>query len=188
MICIYMGCTQLLDPSQPLALSSKPVYKDAGMIQTAIHANMGDVCQHDRAIQYCKEGVFTYQLREELPNERYVRMIGPMMAKVLPFKRLPVDPFLDEPLLQFRHSPQVSAIPLEDCWTSEGVQDMLHDFVGLQHFPENFSFGNGVTVNSSVILGGKIVYLSWCVLTPTAAYQHKNDHGVGRALKECMEG
>ena len=166
-----------LDGEPVLGEDGLPKYAvrhDATECQLLIEQMIGQ-CEHSRIFQSRKEGVF------ELETERRLDpRIDPRMLKLheasptlgLLTDEDYIDVVVDERLLpkgDVRFSPTLAGLSLSD-------------------FPENATFGNGVTCGTEFKWGNDIIYLSIVTLTDAASQQVEKSQRTYEVLRALMEG
>ncbi len=181
MLYIFAGPTTV---TQPAENGNKAKYLDAGEAQSLI--GFGN-CEHDKDCQHRKEGRFQKTFRPETVEERKVR-VGSNIGRVRKaISRLASivgrDVYADYPLLNIETGEVVEA---QDVWISSNLKKDDGSPVTIDDFPENHSFGNGVSCNIQVRLrDGSIKLMSWCILTPLA---HGNMNAAKREnIRAAME-
>lgn len=166
MICIFAGPTKTIEPAVVVGGQTvkKVVRRIAGECQSEIHLQCGDICEHSPTIQERKEGCFELNLKKETIAEATARIREEHRRQHLPF-----DP---------------NSVTEADCQTSTAGEKCIAKIsdrtvivspalkkddgtpVSIEDFPENFTFGNGVTCNSTVrFKDGSKRIISWCVCT-----------------------
>lgn len=156
MLCIFKGKKRIRDKKGKVLTEGRI----AGDIQNDIHAQFGQ-CEHSNTIQHRKEGCFILVCHKETITEAKKRIRDEHKINHLPFDPATVvesdlqKSVVGEALSRVPHQIHISPSIKKDDGSSVTIED----------FPDEFSFGNGVTANSSVTLkDGSKMCLTWCVL------------------------
>ena len=172
MLCIFKGPT--------------PINLIAGDIQAAVEAQIAP-CEHGPTVQERQDGCYDFQTRPETLAEINARLaaengvgapvIADMLARnVAGLNSTPQPVKIGETRRAGPRRVRVSP----DIVKADGSPVTLADF------PDNFSFGNGVTCNSQVTLkDGSLHVLSWVVF-PDA--QEAAVEGNYETLRQLVEG
>jgi len=161
MLCIFKTP---LDP-HPDVPGKLIARRSAGDCQAACHTEIA-ICEHDPTVQHRKEGRYLLNL------DRHLVFLGqpltPVQAAAL--QRNPDLTLFDEVSEQVEVvSSDLDIIQREviispSCVKSDGTPITIDDF------PDNWSFGNGVTVAGAVaIRGSRPCILSWVVFPDLSA-------------------
>jgi len=115
----------------------------------------------DPSVQHKKEGRNRLMLKKETLAEAKKRIGDEHSVKHLPFDPTTVTV---QDLQESIVSENIEPAPRE-AYISPSLKKKDGSPVTIDDFPDNFSFGNGTTANSKVILkDGTELYLTWCVL------------------------
>ena len=163
------------------------------MLQKLIHEAMGtDVCEHSPNKEYHREGLVQVATRLETPEERWFRRLKDngieekVAHNLFPYNVVR-DFFADEPLQVITLGKALTTQPTE-VWCSEQTCDKTHTAPTALWFPENWSFGNGVTTNVWVKgPDGTLHLCSWAVVVPSFLQRVNKDKGIQRMLCEIVE-
>ncbi|MCH8989852.1 MAG: hypothetical protein IIA92_13735 [Chloroflexi bacterium] len=146
---------------------------DAFECQPLVEQAIG-LAQHDRTIQYRKEGVY------ELTLER--RLL----------------PHIDERIIKLDQANSELGLIADDAYFNCVVGERLLpsgsvrfspalDGLSLADFPEGATFGNGVTCGTAFRWGNDLVYLSIVVLSDAAALAVEATPATYEVLRQIME-
>ncbi len=164
MICIFAGPTKTIEPAVVVGGQTvkKVVRRIAGECQSEIHLQCGDICEHSPSICERKEGCFELDLKKETIAEATVRIRLEHQRQHLPF-----DPnSVTDSDCQTKTIGEKCIAKISDrtVMVSPALKKDDGSLVTIEDFPENFSFGNGVTCNSTVRFNdGSKRIISWCV-------------------------
>lgn len=139
----------------------------AGDVQKAVEAQVS-LCEHDPTLQERKKGLYRLEMRTERPPGKKLRLPDGGIAETIEDEVTAVvgRTRVTQSPRKVRFSPMVTNISLTD-------------------FPENWSFGNGVTCNVMVPMrDGTVRCLSWAVF-PDASESTVN--GKFDTLRQLME-
>lgn len=156
MLCILQGKEKIKDKDGSIISQGR----DAGKIQTDIHAQIGQ-CEHDPTIQHKKEGCNVLTLKKETLVDATKRI-----KKEHTDKHLPFDPTtVVETDCQTSTVREKLSTNSREVFISPLLKKKDGSPVVIDDFPDNHAFGNGVTANSRVKLkDGTELYFTWCVL------------------------
>ena len=167
MLCVFKGPTI---ETIPASEGKNAVHLNAGEVQKGINSAFGAIIEHDHTVRHCQKG----------------RLRGTAQQKIVLKWRQNRTPVLpeDEPKVRAIASPIFEALYVEEAettvvneqpdiandgiWVSPNLRKQDGSPITLADFPEEFSFGNGVTCNSWVTLkdGGRVL-CSWMILNLT---------------------
>lgn len=162
----------------------------AGDVQSGIQAAIGQ-CVHGPDIQFRKEGCKRLQLQSRQVLKRradHSPVTGPDEVSA----RASAQSVYDALYVEETEVSVVGEAPeptLNRIFVSPSLTKPDGSPVSLADFPDNWSFGNGVTVGVAVPLKGfpEPVILSWCLLEATAADQVIADTIRRENLRVVME-
>jgi len=176
MLCVFLGPTKTVKqiPGQ------KPVRLSAGECQKNVHTRVGE-CEHDPRIQERKEGCFKLNLvKETLAQAR---------------KRISEDHRRKHLLCDLESVTDVDCkttkvgetkLPVRNVFISPALRKDDGSRVTIGDFRDNWSFGNGVTCNSTVTLKDKSKRIvSWCVFPENMGWQVRIKYNT---LRKIFEG
>lgn len=133
--------------------------KNSSEIQNEIQKKNKD-CEHLKTIKHTKEGRELLTLKKETILEAQIRLKNKHNKEHLPFDPLTVT---ENDLQEEVISSTLSQNPRE-IYISPSLIKKDGTKITIDDFKDGFSFGNGVTANSSVQLKDENNYfLTWCV-------------------------
>ncbi len=149
------------------------VKNHAGICQSMVEAAIG-LTEHDKSIQYRKEGVYQLTIENTLNPLIDRRMVAldtanPGMGFLTSDDY--IERVVDETLLpsgSIRFSPSLPGLSLAD-------------------FPDNAAFGNGVSCGISFLWGGDLIQLSIVVLSDVASSLVEASEITYEVLRQIME-
>ena len=176
MLCIFSGPTRTVSQIK----GQKLVRLDAGKCQKNIHSKVGD-CEHDPAIQERKEGCFKLKfVKETLAQAR---------------KRISEEHRKQHLLCDLESVTDADCkteivgetkFPTRTVFISPSLRKDNGTKVTIDDFPDTFSFGNGVTCNSTVTLKDKSKrIMSWCVFPENMGWTVRTKYNT---LRKIFEG
>ena len=137
----------------------------AGDIQSQVEGIAS--CEHGALEQLRAEGHFRHQTRLETEDEMYARYAGKQGVGEDIVRALVSGSFLAAPQIE---QVVTGEIQVADQSQVEIITTPALDGIALSDFPENFSFGNGVTTGNAVKLrDGSSQVIGWMVFPDSAA-------------------
>lgn len=171
MLCIFQGPT--------------PVNLIAGDVQTAVQAQVV-ACEHSPAVQERQDGCYDLQTRPETLDELHARLarennVGVLVIQDMLARSVGLDPTLQQVVNGETRRPGTRKVLISPNLVKDDGSP-----VQLADFPDNFSFGNGVTTNSWVTLrDGSMRVLSWVVFPDASEASVRANEA---ALRQLVEG
>lgn len=172
MICIFQGPT--------------PMNLIASDVQTAIQEQVV-ACEHSPDVQERQDGCYDFQTRPETLDELHARLarennVGvPVIQDMIARNVGGLDPTPQQVVTGETLRPGTREVLLSPNLVKDDGSP-----VQLADFPDNFSFGNGVTTNSWVTLrDGSVRVLSWVVFPDASEASVRANEA---ALRQLVEG
>lgn len=162
MLCIFSGPTKTIEPAVVVngVTVKKVVRRIAGECQSEIESQVCK-CEHSPAICERKEGCFELNLKKETIKEATERIRLEHQRKHLPFDANSVIELDCQTSTVGEKC--IAKTPDRIVLVSPALKKDNGMPVTINDFPDSFSFGNGVTCNSTVTFkdGSKRI-ISWC--------------------------
>ena len=177
MLCIFLGPTKTIKQIK----GQKPIRLIAGDCQKNIHVKVGD-CEHDPAIQERKKGCFKLKLVKETLEQARKRI-----SEVHRKNHLPFDPASVTDADFETKTVGETKLPTRTVFISPALRKDDGSKVTIDDFPDTWSFGNGVTCNSTVTLkdGSKRI-MSWCVFPENMRWTVRTKYNTLRKIFEVL--
>jgi len=176
MLCIFSGPTKTVSQIK----GQKPIRLDAGECQKKIHSKVG-VCEHSPAIQERKEGCYKLKLVKETLEQARKRISEEHRKQHL---------LCDlESVTDGDCKTEIAGetkLPTRSVFISPALRKDDGSRVTIDDFPDTWSFGNGVTCNSTLTLkdGSKRI-MSWCAFPENMGWTVRTKYNT---LRKIFEG
>lgn len=157
----------------------------AGDVQTAVEGQVA-ACEHSPTVQERQDGCYDFQTRPETLDELHARLadennVGVLIIQDMLARNVGLDPTPQQVVIGETRRPGTRKVRISPKLVKDDGSP-----VRLADFPDNWSFGNGVTCNVTVRLrDGSARVLSWVAFPDadeavvTASYD---------ALRQLVEG